>query len=399
MACVPVAYHTSGFRALPAGAGASPPDSPPPQELPAGQRLLNWVANGPIRDMVSLHFPLPLRRLAWLAYSWWDFNRLAAPFPKVEFAPGDVLFLGDASWNYPVWRAATEARQRGARVVTVIYDLIPLLQPQFVPRLTTIAFRKWLRMLMPCSDGALCISRSVEEDLRRYGAQARIALPRSASFRLGCDLVQGAGRDGSVREDIRRFLSRAPCFAAIGSVEPRKNYGFILDSFENLWRSGVEAHLLVMGRRTSQSVDLLRRMDSHPENGKRLLLVTDGTDDEIAFAYSGCRALLFASLAEGFGLPLVEARARGCAVIAGDLPAFAELADEGVSLFPLGSADVFQELVVSHLQAPRSVRPMVPFRWADSARSCVAFIQAGLGPAEESVRRRSAGPASAPDRQ
>lgn len=375
MACVPVAYHTTGFRALPAGVGASPPDSPPPEALSARQRVLHWVANGPIRDMVSLHFPLPLRRLAWLAYSWWDFNRLAAHLPPIDFAPGDVLFLGDASWNYPVWRAAEEARQRGARVVTVVYDLIPLLQPQFVPRMTTLAFRKWLRMLMPRSDGVLCISRSVEEDLRRYAAKLRIALPRTASFRLGCDLVQGTGSAGSVRGEIRQFLLRAPCFAAIGSIEPRKNYGFVLTTFEALWRSGVEAQLLVMGRRTPQSVELLQRMDTHPERGKRLLVVSDGSDDEIALAYSGSRALLFASLAEGFGLPLVEARARGCAVIASDLPAFAELADEGVSLFPAGSAQALEALVLSHLRAPRQTKAAAPFTWADTAQHCLAFMK------------------------
>jgi glycosyltransferase involved in cell wall biosynthesis len=379
MVCVPVAYHTTGFRSLPASAGASQPASPPREALTVRQRILFWIANGPIRDVVSRHFPLPLRWLAWLAYSWWDFNRLAAKLPLVDFEPGDVLFLCDASWNYPVWRAALQARRRGVRVVTVVYDLIPLLQPEFVPRLTTMAFRKWLRLVLPCSDGVLCISRSVEEDLRLHASQRGIALPSTTNFRLGCDPVQGSGSPDSIREEIRRFLSRAPCFAAIGSIEPRKNYGFVLDAFEELWRSGTDTQLLVMGRRTPQSVDLLRRMDSHPELGKRLLVIDDGTDEEIAFAYTGSRALLFASLAEGFGLPLVEARARGCAVVASDLPAFAELADEGVSLFPAGSASALKDLVLLHLQRSRRASVAVPFTWTDTAQQCLTFID-GLRP-------------------
>lgn len=375
LACVPVAFHTTGFRRLPPGWPASPPEPQPAGKAGPGERLLQWIANGPVRDLVSRHFPLPLRRLAWLAYSWWDFNRRACDLPAIDFAPGDVLFLGDASWNYPVWRAAREARRRGARVVTVLYDLIPLRQPHFVPRLTTIAFEKWLRRVMPCSDGVLCISRAVQEDLGRYAAQHGIELHRTASFRLGCDPVPAHAAAPAVRAQLREFLAGPPCFTAIGSVEPRKNYGFVLDVFENLWRQGVDARLLIVGRRTVEAAGLLQRLERHAEAGRRLLVLHDASDDEVAFAYAGGRALLFASLAEGFGLPLVEARARGSVVIASDLPAFAELADEGVSLYPSGSAGALEQLVLSHLAAPRQAPPAAPFTWTDAARQCLAFIQ------------------------
>lgn len=375
LACVPVAYHTAGFRALPAGWASSPLDSQPNGKRKLSERALHWIANGPVRDVVSRHFPLPLRRLAWLAYSWWDFNRLARDLPSVDFKEGDVLFLGDASWNYPVWREARDARRRGARVVTVLYDLIPVRQPQFVPRLTTIAFEKWLGRVIPWSDVVLCISKSVEDDLHRYASQHAMELHRTASFRLGCDPLPAGGEPLSIRAQLREFLSGAPCFTAIGSVEPRKNYGFILDVFEKLWRQGVDARLLILGRRTVESADLLQRIERHSEFGARLLVMHDANDSEVAFAYAGGRALLFASLAEGFGLPLVEARARGSAVIASDLPAFAELADEGVSLFPAGSANAMEKLVLSHLRSPCQARASEPFTWTDTARQCLAFIQ------------------------
>ncbi|MDB5858959.1 MAG: glycosyltransferase family 1 protein, partial [Ramlibacter sp.] len=75
------------------------------------------------------------------------------------------------------------------------------------------------------------------------------------------------------------------------------------------------------------------------------------------------------SLAEGFGLPLVEARARGCPVLASDLPAFAELADEGVFIFDRRSMQELEALVLQH--ATTDYRPrvgrMTPFTWRDSA--------------------------------
>ena len=379
LACEPVAFHTGGFRSLPAAWGAPPAGTPPPAGSGTGDKVLHWITNGPIRDLVSRHFPLPLRRLAWLAYAWWDFNRLARELKPTAFAPGDVIFLADASWNYPVWRAARKARRQGARVITVVYDLIPLRQPQFCPALTTIAFGKWLRRLVPCSDGVLCISKAVEDDLRRYAQAHRIALPATTSFHLGCDPVASSAGSLAARTSLRDFMAAGPCFTAVGSIEPRKNYGFVLDAFEQLWQQGAKGHLLIIGRRTPQCEDLLQRMAQHPELGRRFMVMHDGTDDEVAFAYAQSRALLFPSLAEGFGLPLVEARARGCAVIASDLPAFAELADGGVSLFPPESRAALQDLVLAHLQAPRRVGASQPFTWRDSAAQCLAFID-GIEP-------------------
>lgn len=374
MVCVPVVFHTHGFRSLPEIPLEIPSSSEPIEHHSYKDAALHWITTGPIRQIVSAHFPLLLRRLAWRIFSWWDFNRLAKDFSAIDVQPGDVIFLCDASWNYRVWSATRRAKQQGARVVTVVYDLIPLRQPEFCPALTTISFRTWLRQLLPQSDGVICISQAVEDDLKQYGAEAGIPLPPMANFRLGCDPVSMPAESGIVRKMVRNFIVDAPCFTAIGSIEPRKNYGFLLDAFEYLWASGVNVRLLIIGRRNSQCGDLLQRIERHEELGSRLLVIFDGGDEEVAFAYSNSRALIFPSLAEGFGLPLVEARAHGCRVIASDLPAFVELADSGVSIFPRNSPDALETLIRSHLSDGQQGATMIPFTWADSARRCMVLI-------------------------
>jgi glycosyltransferase involved in cell wall biosynthesis len=381
MTCVPLAYHTKGFRVLPPEWAEPAPVAPAVvSSRTTAQRVMHWITEGPIRTLVSGYFPLVLRLPLWLIYSWWDFNRLSRDLPPADFRPGDVLFLSDASWNYSVWNAVRAARRRGASVFTVIYDLIPLRQPQYVPRLTSIAFSKWLRRMLPLSDGVLCISRAVEDDVRALVAEKRWAAPSITHFRLGCDPISSTASDASVRPELRDLFVGAPCFAAIGSIEPRKNYGFVLDTFESLWNEGIQARLLIVGRRTPQCADLLERMEAHPELGRRFHVVFDGTDAEVGFVYANSRALLFASLAEGFGLPLVEARAHGCPVIASDLPAFAELADAGVQIFPADSAQALRALVLAHLDQRPAVGRMQPFTWTDSATRCLEFIAHVGGP-------------------
>jgi glycosyltransferase involved in cell wall biosynthesis len=373
MVCVPVVFHTSGFRAFSAGDAAEAESSNASARPSIKDRVREWITTGPVRQLVS-RCPLPLRQLAWSAFSWYEFNRLSGHLPPVEIAPGDVLFLCDASWSYRVWTATRLARQRGAKVVTVVYDLIPLRQPQYCTPLTAIALRKWLARQMRCSDAVLCISRTVEDDLRQYARENGIGIPPTASFRLGCDpVVTGSN---TVRAHIRDFMTGGPCFTAIGSFEPRKNYELLLVTFERLWARGIDAHLLIMGRPTLECEALLEKIEKRRGEQSRLLAVFDASDDEVAFAYANSRALLFPSLAEGFGLPLVEARTRGCLVIASDLAVFAELADEGVSMFAGNSTGALEEQLISHLPVDRrtDVRPMVPFTWADSARACLELI-------------------------
>jgi alpha-1,2-rhamnosyltransferase len=318
-------------------------------------------------------------RSIWKMQGAWTFDRLAANEAPVEFEPGDLLLMADESWNYRAWTAASQARRAGAAVALVCYDLIPIRHPQYCARLFSDVFRDWLGRMLSACDAVLCISRATESDLRAFCKEAAIAPPPILHFRLGCDVTQ-SGNVAKPRAQLGRFLDGgAPCFLAVGTIEPRKNHALLIEAFEALWSRGVNVRLLVAGRAHADSHGIVSRMKSHPQQGTRLLNLFDASDDEINLAYSCCRALVLASLAEGFGLPLVEARTRGCPVIASDLPAFAELADDGVFLFEMQNVDALQTLLLEHAAIDMRARvpPMPAFMWRDSARDVLKTL-AGL---------------------
>ena len=327
--------------------------------------------------LVAMLLPWPILRFVWHLTSSWTFNALSRGAGPVQFRPGDVLFLCDASWNYPVWTAAGLARRQGAKVVLLVYDLIPLRHPQFCFALVPYIFALWLRNMLGCADAVVCISKASEDDLRKYASETQTLLPPTGHFRLGNDPAREISEPAAVRPELDRFIgSESPCFASIGSIEPKKNYDFLLEVFERLWADGVDAHLLIVGRETAECRDLIDRMRRHPQRGNKLLTLFDATDAEVAFAYEKCRALVFPSSAEGFGLPLVEARARGSVVLASDLPAFAELADEGVFMYPAGSHGALQALVIQHVACDLRDRApaMKIFKWSDSAQQCLRLF-------------------------
>lgn len=385
--CIPVAFHASGFRA----AGTTGPvTSAPSQDTPSNAvaaRFLRFFMSGWGRRLVSRCLPGGMVRLAWRLHGAWAFNALSAAETPVRFQPGDLLVLGDQSWNYQAWVAASRARAQGARVVLIVYDLIPVRHPEFCNRLFSRVFEQWLLRMVDCVDVMLCISRATQEDLRGFFTQRCIDAPALASFRLGSDLdMAGAGEP--VREAIRAFAGgAAPCFFAVGTVEPRKNYALLLAAFERLWAAGQDVKLLIVGRINAESDELAARLLRHEEQEQRLLCVQDAGDSEVAWLYSHCRALVFPSLAEGFGLPLVEARTRGCPVIASDLPAFLELADEGVWVFPRHSVEALHELVLDHAATDRraSCGRLPMFTWGESAVQLLQAVNIEPGPVEDQV--------------
>jgi glycosyltransferase involved in cell wall biosynthesis len=374
-----VSFNTQGFRQMaPDALAATILRAGAGEDKPAA-RLFLWITGAFFRRAVLVAMkllPWSLLRFIWATTSRWTFDVLSRSEPAVAFKEGDALLLFDASWNYPVWIAARKARAQGAKIVLLMYDLIPLRHPQFTHALVPPIFKLWMDRMLPIADAVVSISKATEVDLHAFAQEQRIGLPPSGHFRLGSDPQRAAQGGGTVRGALGSFLSGAPSFAAIGSFEPKKNYGFLLAVFESLWAEGEDVRLLIIGRETAECEALVARMRTHPEQGRRLLTLFDASDGEVARAYEVCRALVFPSLAEGFGLPLVEARTRGAQVIASDLPCFEELADAGVQTYPRHSPEALARLVLEHARRAASRPPrMPPFTWKDSAQALRHLMQ------------------------
>jgi alpha-1,2-rhamnosyltransferase len=311
---------------------------------------------------------------------------------------GSVLLLLDSSWTTPLWPAVEQFKTRGGRVVGVIYDLVPVTHAYTsVPHLTT-AFRAWLEQHFRLTDGFVAISRSVADQLRAFiessrgpaGPARRVPV---GHFHLGCELDLIESHD-VVRETVREIF-RAPrhVFLMVGSLEPRKNHGFVLDAFDAYWAAGGSAVLMMVGRQDWKMDDFLERVRCHPENGRRLLLLRDLSDRELDHAYRSASCLLIASEIEGFGLPIVEAFQRGLPVVCSDIPVFREIADGRAAFFDLSNP----RCLVASLRAfcethPPGAgperRPQPWLTWRQSARRLVDEVQHVLEAAERDSRSR-----------
>ena len=255
--------------------------------------------------------------------------------PPLAHRTGETLLMLDALWeDYPhVCGILTDVRRYGGRIVTAVYDIVPLLHPDVTVGTLPRTFGVWFHHAVLHSDGLVCISRAVADEVTAYirdnGLPHRDGL-RIGWWHLGSDIP--AETDGRAAPEVVDFLSEGgSTFLMVGTVEPRKRHAVALSAMETLWARGLDARLLVLGREGWNVGDLVRRLHSHPEIGRRLLWRPVASDADIAHAYEHAAALLFPSLTEGYGLPISEAARAGLGAIASDIPVLREVGGDGAA--------------------------------------------------------------------
>lgn len=121
-----------------------------------------------------------------------------------------------------------------------------------------------------------------------------------------------------------------PTFVILGTIEGRKNHDMLLRVWTRLVeRLGSRApKLLIIGQRGWQAQSVFDRLDRPQDLKGAVIELNRCADEAIARHLSSARALLFPSIIEGYGLPLIEALATQVPAIASDLPVFREIAGD-----------------------------------------------------------------------
>ncbi len=279
-----------------------------------------------------------------LPHNWYEervrrqITRQCAP---LEFRSGDLVLLPDAYWvnrlRSSVWTAAEQVRAQGGMIATLLYDLIPLTHPEFVGLRRHAAFLDYLKKAVAHSDLLLAISDTVRDQVANFlptVAESGVRVCRDVrSIQLGAELESV---HGPVREEVHALFTheQAP-YLMVATFDPRKNHRYLLDAFALLWESHPDLKLCLVGRIGSRCDEIVQRITRHPRLGKNLFLFNDLSDAELHHCYAGARGVIFPSIVEGFGLPIVESLWFGKRTFVSDTPIHREVGRDDCCYFSL----------------------------------------------------------------
>jgi glycosyltransferase involved in cell wall biosynthesis len=154
-----------------------------------------------------------------------------------------------------------------------------------------------------------------------------------AYFALGCDGLQNCGKDGV----SLAYTVDNQTLVAAGTFMKHKGLGELVSAMEILWAESCGTRLLLLGGDPREDGERAQ-LSSRPAFGRTLFMPGYVSDAELAETLRRCGALVCASHDEGFGLPLVEAAALGCPVIARDIEIFRETSGGDAFFFQNGDA-------------------------------------------------------------
>lgn len=296
---------------------------------------------------------------------------------RVVYAAGDTFVGLDYALD-ALWRMRGELirmRRMGVRFWYVVHDFLPLTHPDWFSYPTVLRFRGWLAIIAGTADGFFCVSPPVERELRsvlrlHFGLEEGY---RTVVIPMGWNLATDHPSIG-LPGDFDRVLARlraAPSMLMVGTIEPRKGHAEALAAMEHLWDQGFDANLVLVGGIGWKTDALCAAMENHREADKRLLMLGKVSDEALEYLYAACSGVFVPSLAEGFGLPVVEAIGRSKRVLARDLAVFSQHAGKGVTYFD-ADADT-QELAraikawLTGLEQLDPPRPDLLATWRDTA--------------------------------
>ncbi len=188
-------------------------------------------------------------------------------------------------------------------------------------------------------------------------------------------------------EHIRRRLGISePYILVVGTIEARKNLERVIEAYAVLPRRD-RPQLVFAGGRGYQYENVLEAVQGHRlQDQVKFLGFVD--DAELPMLYSGAVCLLFPSLYEGFGLPILEAMACGCPVITSNFGSMAEVAGDAAILVDPNSAAAIAQGISSLLSDTalrdgmnaRGHARVKQFSWRTAAQQTLAVYREAAGP-------------------
>ena len=246
----------------------------------------------------------------------------AAPLPdraEIVIPWRTVVALPEVPSRWACDRLAALAQHSGNSVVAVGYDCIPALSADLMPPAEAERFARYL-MVVKHTKRVAGLSTSATTEFAGFAhalpSQGLVG-PQVLECTGANELRFGTSSDSLAATMAPNGAARLPLVLSVGSFEPRKNHLALLYASERLWREGHRFELLMIGG-SGWGDEVPRTVARLVRRGRPIQVRREASEDALLTAYHRARFSVFASLHEGFGLPVAESLAAGTPVITAD---------------------------------------------------------------------------------
>ena len=271
----------------------------------------------------------------------------------------------------------------GVKVVTLLHDLIAVDYPKYCdPELVKI-FEDYLVAISQFS-GVIGVSKATLDRYFLWCKENEIEFPPyflTGFNHNGCDIAKANPSRGLPEDapEILEMISSKPTVLMVGTIEPRKKHEQVLSAMETLWDDGKDVNLVFVGRYGWNMEEFRETIEDHPEKGKHFFWLKGISDEYLDKVYDAGTGVIMASVAEGYGLPIIEAAQYGKPLLLRDIPVFREIAGENALYFQKDDAESLGQSIAEWLERiklgtagnPAAIKS---YTWEESTRNLITMI-------------------------
>ncbi|MEN7972902.1 MAG: glycosyltransferase family 1 protein [Verrucomicrobiota bacterium] len=232
------------------------------------------------------------------------------------------------------------------------------------------------------ADHVIAVSHATKEDLVRLVGypEEKVSVIYSG---IDHDLFRPFPKDEARRRLAQIHGLEKPFFIYVSRLEhPAKNHVRLIEAFERFKLENDSAHQLVFAGADWHGADMVRARAAESPVKNDIVFLGFVPTNSLPLLYSGCDLMVYPSLFEGFGFPIVEALACGAPVACSNTSSMKEIAGTLVPTFdPTSTNELFQcmETIVakgwSARTRARGTEYALTFDWRNTARSVMEVYQ------------------------
>jgi glycosyltransferase involved in cell wall biosynthesis len=205
-----------------------------------------------------------------------------------------------------------------ARSVVTVHDLVYKIVPEAMSFKARWATNMFFESSLSHADTVVANSQGTADRLR-----AMMGYTAAAVVRPGISSAFTPQTEAKVAAVLASHSLRRPYVLSVATLEPRKGLDYLIRGFSELQSGGeLPDHTLVLvGDRGWRDASLSKLLKG---SSPRIIWLGFIQDEELVALYSGCDVFVYPSKYEGFGMPVLEARACGARVVTSDSPELRE---------------------------------------------------------------------------
>ena len=266
--------------------------------------------------------------------------RYMTEVPKILKKEGIRVFVGTRHYLPPF--------HPEIRYIGVVHDLIPLYMPELFTFFHRLRFRMFTRLCARKADHIVAGSKATAADVVKY---MHVPEEKITVLYYGADARFRPERDeAGIHAAMEKYHIKTPYVLCLSTVEPRKNMLRTIQAFEALTKEELqEAQLVIVGGSGWNNGEIYDYVKQHRMEEK-VLFTGYASDEEIRHIYANAGVFVYASLCEGFGIPIVEAMQSGTPVITSNLSSMPEVAGDACRLVDPYSVEEIKEAMKEILE-------------------------------------------------